>query len=96
MEHSARSRLEQVLAPVADLQVEVVDGECLVFHPEHEQVMYLNPAAALVWGLCDGVRPVREICRMIREGYPDAPADLEEDVMGALTQLEEYRVLVAV
>ena len=94
MEHP--TSLERVLAPAAGVQVEVVDGECLVFHPEHARAVYLNPTAALVWGLCDGVRPVKEICRMIREGYPDAPGNLGDEVITELAQLEECRVLVAV
>jgi hypothetical protein len=88
------SESDRILAPVPGVQVEAVEGECLVFHPEHARAVYLNPSAALIWGLCDGLRPVREVCRMIRESYPDAPESLPEDVTATLAQLEEYRILV--
>lgn len=83
-----------VLAPAAGVVVEVIDGECLVYHPQRTRAFYLNPSAALVWGLCDGVRSAAEICQMIRQGYPDAPASLPHEVIATLAQLEECSLLV--
>jgi len=84
----------RVLAPAADVAVDVLDGECLAYHPQHARAIYLNPSAALILGLCDGVRSTEEICRMVREGYPEAPATLMDEVIGTLAQLEEYGLLV--
>lgn len=83
-----------VLGPAANVAVEVLDGECLAYHPEHARAIYLNPSAALILGLCDGVRSADEICRMVRDGYPDAPASLINEVIATLAQLEEYGLLV--
>jgi hypothetical protein len=83
-----------VLVPAANVAVEVLDGECLAYHPQHARAIYLNPSAALVWGLCDGVRSADEICRMVRDGYPDAPTNLIDEVIATLAQLEEYGLLV--
>jgi hypothetical protein len=80
----------RVPVPATGVAVEVIEEECLAYHPEHPRVFYLNASAALIWGLCDGVRPTDEICRMIQEGYPDAPENLPDEVLATLSQLEEY------
>ena len=84
----------RVLVPAANVAVEVLDGECLAYHPQHARAIYLNPSAALIWGLCDGVRSTDDICRMVRDGYPNAPASLFDEVIATLAQLEEYGLLV--
>ncbi|MGA2126589.1 MAG: PqqD family protein [Xanthobacteraceae bacterium] len=86
----------RLLAPAPDVEVEVIEGECLAYHPRHARAVYLNASAALIWGLCNGARSEREICRMIQDGYPDAPATLPDDVAVALAQLEGYGLLVVV
>ena len=78
----------------ADVETEVVDSEVLLYHPSQTRAVYLNPTAALIWGLCDGKRSVREIIRLIGESYPDASADLTDDVLATLNRLRESGVLV--
>ena len=84
------------LIPLAavGVEMEVVDGEILLYHPQQTRAVYLNPTAAVVWGLCDGSRSVREIIRVIGESYPDAEANLTDDVLVTLNQLQESGVLV--
>jgi hypothetical protein len=84
----------RVLAPTAGVFVEVIEGECLAYHPRHTRAFYLNQSAALIWGLCDGVRSTDDVCQMIQQGYPDAPASLRDDVTATLAQLEECGLLV--
>jgi hypothetical protein len=84
----------RVLMPPAGVFVEVIEGECLACHPKHTRAFYLNSSAALVWGLCDGVRSTEEICQMIQQGYPEAPASLRGEVAETLLQLEECGLLV--
>jgi Coenzyme PQQ synthesis protein D (PqqD) len=80
--------------PCAHIEVEIVEQEVLLYHPQETRAIYLNPTAAVVWGLCDGKRTVREIIRLISESYPDAGQNLNDDVLVALNQLEESGVLV--
>jgi hypothetical protein len=80
-----------VPAAVPGLQIEIVEGECLVYHPQHTRAIYLNASAALVLGLCNGTRTAHEISQMIRDGYPEAQTD---EVLSTLAQLEEYGVVV--
>jgi pyrroloquinoline quinone biosynthesis protein D len=85
--------IDQILVPATDVEVEIVDGEVLLYHPQQTRAVYLNPTAAVVWGLCDGSRSVREIIRLIGESYPDA-GSLTDDVLATLNQLQESGVLV--
>jgi Coenzyme PQQ synthesis protein D (PqqD) len=86
--------IDLVPKPTAHIEVEVVEGEVLLYHPQETRAIYLNPTAAVVWGLCDGKRTVSEIIRLISESYPDAGQNLNDDVLVALKQLEESGVLV--
>ena len=49
--------------------------------------------AALVFGLCDGKRSVREIIRVLSECYPDGAASLSDDVLTTINELRENGVL---
>lgn len=88
------TKIDAVPVPVAGVEMEVVEAEVLLYHPLKTRAVYLNPTAALVWGLCDGSRSVREIIRIIGESYPEAVATLTEDVLSTLDQLHESGVLV--
>jgi len=83
-----------VLAPAPGLALEALEGECVAFQPKETRAFYLNATAALVLGLCDGLRTPEEICQMIRDGYPEALPSLEDEVIGVVAQLEEYGLLV--
>jgi hypothetical protein len=87
------AKLSAVPAPAVGVETEVVDGEVLLYHPRHTRAVYLNATAAVVWGLCDGSRPVGEIVRILAESYPDAMS-LTDDVLSTVDQLRESGVLV--
>ncbi|WP_412539403.1 pyrroloquinoline quinone biosynthesis peptide chaperone PqqD [Longispora sp. K20-0274] len=64
-------------------------GTWLLTRPE--SVVVLNETAADILTLCDGVRDVHEITRMLRGGYDDVePADVEE----LLADLARQRLVV--
>jgi hypothetical protein len=79
---------------VADVATEIIDDEVLLYDPRQTRAVHLNATAALVWGLCDGLRSVDEITRLIEECYPDASAALRQEVQVALKELLENGVLV--
>jgi Coenzyme PQQ synthesis protein D (PqqD) len=66
----------------------------LLYEPRQTRAVYLNPTAALVFGLCDGNRSVRDIMRMITECYPDEAAGISDDVLATIKGLQESGVLV--
>jgi hypothetical protein len=75
-------------------ETEIVDDEVLVYHPRQTRAVYLNVTAAVVWGLCDGRRSVREIIDAIGDAYPEAGAGLVDDVLMTVDRLRESGVLV--
>lgn len=73
-------------------QVEVLEGEAVLYHPASAQLTHLNRAATLIWRLCDGQRTVAEICHLLTSAYPDAP-EVPADVREALGHLGELGAL---
>ena len=71
----------------------MVEGEVLLCDPQRTRAVYLNPTAALVFGLCDGKRSVREIIRVLSGSYPDGTASLSDDVLTTINELWESDVL---
>jgi Coenzyme PQQ synthesis protein D (PqqD) len=89
-----KAMIDFIPRPVADVATEVVAGEMLLYEPRQTRAVYLNPTAALVFGLCDGSRSVRDIMRMITECYSDNAASVSDDIFAAVKGLQESGVLV--
>ena len=68
--------------------------EMVLYHPQLTNAVYLNPTAALIWGLCDGRRSVREIVGIIENTYPDAGPTLSENVGEVVDRLQGTGVIV--
>ncbi len=86
--------IDRIPRPAADVETEIVGKEVLLYHPGQTRAVYLNPTAAVIWGLCDGRRSVGEIVRLIGETYPDAGGALMDDVLATVNQLKESGILV--
>ncbi len=75
----------QPLARQADLIVQTVATEVLVFDKQTDRAYVLSPAAAAVWRACNGKRSVREIADYLNQTSPTN----EQTVWYALSQLED-------
>jgi len=95
MAQSKNATIDQIPVPISNVKTEVIEGELLLYDPRQTKAVYLNQPAAVIWSLCDGHRRVREIIRLIRDGYPDSKANLSEEILATLNQLYESGVLVA-
>ncbi len=85
--------IDRIPKPTADVEMEVVEGEVVLYHTGQTRAVYLNPTAAMIWRLCDGKRSVREIIRMIVSSYPEAAMTVADDVLMALKELQENGIL---
>ncbi len=65
----------EVFEVTGKLEVTEVPDGFVIYDETGEQVHYLNPTAAVIYTICDGKMPVRDIQAFVREAY-----DLEEDV----------------
>ena len=72
-----------------DYRLEQLDDELLLYHPVETGILYLNPTASLIWGLCNGERIVQEIITLLQEAYPEAGVEIAEDVHATLDQFVE-------
>jgi pyrroloquinoline quinone biosynthesis protein D len=75
------------------VESEVIDGEMIFYRPQTTSAIYLNSTAAVIWGLCDGKRSIRQITDLLGDSYPDA-GDLTEEVLNAIGELRGSGLLV--
>lgn len=68
------------------------DGSMLVLHTVRQDVLTLNPTAALIWECCDGEHDEAAIVAEVRALFPDAP-DPAQDVRDLLLRLHESGML---
>lgn len=69
------------------------DGSMVLYHAGRQQVLTLNPTAALIWECCDGAHDLAAIAGEVREIFPTAP-DPEGDVRTLLGTLRERGMLL--
>lgn len=70
--------------PVPHYQLEQLDDEFLLYHPDREKVMYCNSTASLLWGLCDGERTVADIVQLVGDVYEVDQKMLHDEVSQTL------------
>lgn len=75
--------------PTPGYAIEELDGELLLFHPSSEIILHTNTTGAMVWRLCDGQRSVAEIVETLTAVYPEATADIAQDVPDLLSQFAD-------
>ena len=95
MTASQNAMIDVVPVPVADVRVETIEGELLLYHPQQTKAIYLNPSAAVIWSLCDGRRRIGEIIALIAASYPEPKDHLTEEVFASVAQLRDSGVLSA-
>ncbi len=57
----------------------LADGNMVIYRADTNQLLTLNPTAALVWSCCDGAHTLPAIVAEVRALFPDAPM-VERDV----------------
>ena len=72
MTSSHETMIDLVPKPVNNIEMEIIEGEVLLYHPQITRAVYLNQTAAVIWSLCEGIRSVREVIHLIGESYPEA------------------------
>jgi hypothetical protein len=72
-----------------DYRLEQLDDELLLYHPNENQIVYLNQTVSMVWGLCDGKRSVKEMIELLEKAYPEAAASIASDVLKTLDKFYE-------
>lgn len=76
--------------PNPEYQMELLDGEVVLFHQSGLKIMHSNRTGALIWQLCDGKRTVAEIVHLLSGVYPDSTEQIQTDVSDLLTTLTAH------
>ncbi len=71
----------------------LADGTMVLFSPVGQQIITLNPTAALIWECCDGAHAVAAIADEVRDVFPDAPA-VEGEIGALLGELRAKGMVV--
>ena len=80
------------IATRARLRHDKASNRLLLVFPEG--ALELNPTAAAVLELCDGLRSVAEIAALLADRFPGtARQEIEQDVVGLVSGLVERRLL---
>lgn len=74
--------------------LEKIDNEITVYHPTLATSLYLNETGALIWELCDGVRPISEVIDVLVELYPENREQIDYDVRALVRRLLEKNIAV--
>jgi hypothetical protein len=69
-----------------DYNLEMIDGELLLYHLSETKILYFNETASLIWQLCDGQQSVGEIITLLSGAYPEAAETIAADVEDTLQQ----------
>jgi len=75
--------------PVDGYEMEELDGEFLLYHPTSQTIVHSNQSGLLIWKLADGTRSAEEICQLLMAAYPEAAAEIEQDVEDTLMTFRE-------
>jgi len=74
---------------VPGYQVEMLDGEMVLFHPTSLIILHCNTSGALIWQLCDGQRTVADIIELLSAAYPESATEIQTDVYDTLLTFVE-------
>jgi hypothetical protein len=71
------------------------DGRWLLYSPANCAATTLTAAAGILWELCDGRTPVRDLLHQLQEYYPQvAPSHLEQETRQMLHHFMEQGLVV--
>jgi radical SAM protein with 4Fe4S-binding SPASM domain len=68
--------------------------ELVVCNQDGSGVFSLNQVAARIWSLCDGLRTVEDVARLLLDEFEVEMDRLLEDVLGAVNSMVEQGILV--
>jgi hypothetical protein len=77
----------------ADLAVVEIDGEAVIYDEPSRDVLYLNPTATIVFGLCDGTGTVKEMAADIADAFSVPTDQVERQVRSLLREFKKSRLL---
>lgn len=79
-----------------DCLLEDMDGDLLLYNPTTATTLQLNGPSAIIWQLLNEQHSVAEIIAALQEAYPDQAAQIEGDVLQAVSEFVAQSVIEVV
>lgn len=77
----------------ADLVVEDLEGEFLIYDEESSDLHHLNPTASIVFSLCDGTATVKEMASDISAAFAMPVDEVERQVRALIRDFRKAGLL---
>ena len=78
----------------ADLQEQCVGEDLMVYDPVQQKIHILNPTAALIFRLSDGLHDLDSLERELRRGFATSnEQDLRSDILAVIQNLRDKGLL---
>ena len=74
------------------LEVNEAEDGLVVYDPDHDLVHHLNPAASMIFDLCDGTRDADAIAEVLGEAY-ELAAPPRDDALAGLHELADRKLI---
>lgn len=76
-----------------DLAMVEIDGEAVIYDQPSRDILYLNPTATIVFGLCDGTGTVKEMAADIADAFQVQSAEVERQIRSLLRGFKKSGLL---
>jgi Coenzyme PQQ synthesis protein D (PqqD) len=93
-------RMEAAYTPSEDVVAREIEGELIIvplaagIGDTDDELYTMNETGKALWARLDGKRTLREIARGLAEEYEAPPGEIEEDVLGLMTELMRRKMVV--
>jgi hypothetical protein len=96
------AKLDAVYVPSEDIVARTIEGELIIvplaagIGDLEDELFTLNETGKAIWDSLDGKRTLREVLEELLSEFEAPEGEIEEDLIGLVTELVRRRILVAV
>jgi hypothetical protein len=96
------ANLDAVYAPSEDIVARTIEGELIIvplaagIGDLEDELFTLNETGKAIWDRLDGKKTLRDVLKELMSEFEAAEGEIEQDLIGLVTELVRRRILVAV
>ena len=93
-------RMEMIFSHSSDVVSREIDGALIIVPltsgvgDMEDDLFSMNETGTEIWNMLDGKKTVQEVVKALAQQYRAEPAEIEQDVVGIVTELLKRRMLV--
>jgi hypothetical protein len=99
---NVKARMDDVYAPSEDIVARTIEGELIIvplaagIGDLEDELFTLNEIGKAIWDRLDGKKTLREVLKELLSEFEASEGEIEQDLIGLVTELVRRRILVAV